>query len=254
VSHHSHPGAIPPTARSTGDGARLPDERHIPAGAHFDRIAALYNASLPAHVVRHYLEKRVDFVRSWLPLPARLLDVGCGTGLLAQRLALEGYEVVGLDPSHGMLLQGGSNLRYVQGDGAVLPFGDAAFDGTITVAALHHIFEPAKVAATVGEMLRVTRPGGRVVIWDHNPLNPYWPFLMRRLPQDDEDTRLVPAGEIVHALHAAGAHDLRVVRSGWVPDFAPRWALPGFQGLEALLERVPLVRELAAHNVVVVRR
>ena len=222
----------------------------LPADTHFDRIAALYNASLPPHVVRHYLEKRVRFVRDLLPPPASLLDVGCGTGLLAQRLAREGYQVAGLDPSHGMLLQGGAALRYVQADGAALPFPDGVFDGAVTVAALHHIFEPRKVAATIGEMLRVTRPGGRVVIWDHNPLNPYWPLLMRRLLQDEEDTRLVPAGEILRAVRAAGARHVEVVRSGWVPDFAPRWALGAFQALEGVLERLPLVRELSAHNVV----
>jgi SAM-dependent methyltransferase len=225
----------------------------VPPGAHFDSIAALYNASLPPHVVRHYLEKRVAFVRGRVPAPARLLDVGCGTGLLAQRLSQQGYEVVGLDLSYGMLLQGSAALRYVQGDGAALPFGDGAFDGAVTVAALHHIFEPAKVASTIREMLRVTRSGGAVIIWDHNPLNPYWPFLMRRLPQDDEDTRLVPAGEILRAVRAAGADAVEVVRSGWVPDFTPRWGLPAVQVAEAALERLPLVRELSAHNVVVAR-
>jgi SAM-dependent methyltransferase len=152
-----------------------------------------------------------------------------------------------------MLLQGGQALQYVQGDGARLPFPDGAFDGAVTVAALHHMFDPRTVAASIGEMLRVTRPGGTVIIWDHNPLNPYWPLLMRRLPQDDEDTRLVPAGEILRAVQVAGARDVRVVRCGWVPDFAPRWALGGFQRLETLLEALPLARELSAHNVVVAR-
>jgi SAM-dependent methyltransferase len=226
----------------------------VPPGAHFDRIAALYNASLPPHVVRHYLEKRVAFVRSRVPPPARVLDVGCGTGLLAQRLSREGYDVVGLDLSYGMLLQGSAALRYVQGDGAALPFPDHAFDGAVTVAALHHIVKPTKVASTIREMLRVTRPGGAAIIWDHNPLNPYWPFLMRRLPQDDEDTRLVPAGEILCVVRAAGADAVEVVRSGWVPEFTPCWGLPAVQAAEAALERLPLVRELSAHNVVVAHR
>src|SRR5919202_2751729 len=226
----------------------------LPPGAHFDEIAALYNASLPPHVVRHYLQKRVRFVRERLPSPALVVDVGCGTGLLAQRLAGQGYDVVGLDLSLGMLLQGGQALRYAQGDAAALPFPDAAFDGAVTVAALHHIFEPAKVAATIGEMVRVTRPGGIVVIWDHNPLNPYWPLLMRRLPQDDEDTRLVPAGEILRAVRAAGADDVEVVRSGWMPDFAPRWATGAFEIAETMLEMLPLVKELSDHNVIVVWR
>ena len=228
--------------------------RLVGPGTHFDQIAALYNASLPPHVVRHYLLKRVHFVRAQVPPPARLLDVGCGTGLLAQRLAQEGYAVVGLDLSYGMLLQGGRRLRYVQGDGAALPFPDASFDATVTVAALHHIFEPRAVAATIREMLRVTRPGGAAIIWAHSPLNPYWPLLMRRLPQDQEDTRLVPAGEIQRAVWAGGASHVEVVRCGWVPDFVPRWALPLAQRLEGALEATPVVKQFGAHNVVVAWR
>jgi SAM-dependent methyltransferase len=223
-------------------------------GAHFDQIAALYNASLPPHVVRHYLTKRVRFVREQLPPPARLLDVGCGTGLLARTLSRAGYDLVGLDLSYGMLLQGSRRLRYVQGDGAALPFPDGSFDGAVTVAALHHIFEPTAVAATIREMLRVTRPGGAAIIWDHNPLNPYWPILMRRLPQDQEDTRLVPAGEIQRAVWDAGAVHVEIVRRGWVPDFLPAWTLPATQRLEAVLEAAPVVKQLGAHNVIVAWR
>ena len=109
-----------------------------------------------------------------------------------------------------MLLQGSAALRYVQGDGADLPFPDGAFDGAVTVAALHHIFRASQGGRRPSrEMLRVTGPAASMIIWDHNPLNPYWPFLMRRLPQDDEDTRLVPAGEILRALDTAGADDVR---------------------------------------------
>ena len=85
----------------------------------FDRIATEYDESLPAHVVEHYLAKRVAFVTEECP-PAghpRLLDVGCGTGVLAARLGAHGYEVTGLDPSEGMLdvLTGRANQPKVYG-------------------------------------------------------------------------------------------------------------------------------------------
>jgi ubiquinone/menaquinone biosynthesis C-methylase UbiE len=70
--------------------------------SHFDLIAHAYDASLPAHVVEHYLRKRTAFVARLRP-SGSVLDVGCGTGALAQRLAERGYEVVGADPSAGML-------------------------------------------------------------------------------------------------------------------------------------------------------
>ena len=52
----------------------------------FDRIAHEYDESLPPHVVEHYLAKRVRYIGEHCP-SGRLLDVGCGTGVLAGRLA-----------------------------------------------------------------------------------------------------------------------------------------------------------------------
>ena len=54
--------------------------------SNFDRIAGIYDESLPAHVVDHYLEKRARFVIEHCPRGSAL-DVGCGTGALAIRLA-----------------------------------------------------------------------------------------------------------------------------------------------------------------------
>ena len=75
---------------------------------------------------------------------------------------------------------------------------------------------------TLPEMVRVTRPGGHILIWDHNPLNPYWSLLMRRVPQDIGAERLVPMAEIVDGLRAAGADVVRADRLGLMPDFVPR--------------------------------
>ena len=55
-------------------------------GAHgqtdFDAVADAYDESLPEHVVEHYIDKRVTFIRQHVAL-GRVLDVGCGTGVLA---------------------------------------------------------------------------------------------------------------------------------------------------------------------------
>ena len=70
--------------------------------SHFDTIAGEYDAALPAHVVEHYLRKRTAYVVAHCP-PGRGLDVGCGTGVLAARLARAGWTMTGADPSGGML-------------------------------------------------------------------------------------------------------------------------------------------------------
>jgi len=203
-----------------------------PAGGQtdFDAIAAEYDESLPAHVVEHYLTKRVAFVRRHVP-PGPALDLGCGTGLLAERLADAGYDVVGLDPSRGMLAQlrrRRPGLPAVAAGGTALPFADGVFALTLCVAVMHHVAEPDAVRRTLTEMARVTRPGGHVLVWDHNPRNPYWPLLMRRVPQDTGAERLIPEEEIVAGLTAGGARPVLTAQVGLVPDFAPRSLLGSF--------------------------
>jgi len=226
------------------------------SSSHFDAIASDYDASLPAHVVEHYLRKRVAFVLAHCPR-GRALDVGCGTGVLAARLAGAGYDMAGIDPSDGMLevLRARTPaVEAVRADGTDIPFPDESFDLVLCVAVMHHIADPAAVRATLAEMTRVTRPGGRILVWDHNPRNPYWRILMARVPQDTGEERLVPERELLDGLGAAGARILLSDQLGLVPDFVPRAALPAAAAAERAVERTPLARRLCAHNVILAER
>ena len=105
-----------------------------------------------------------------------------------------GYEVAGLDPSGGMLevlRERAPEVAAVQGSATEMPFGDGEFDLSLSVATMHHIADPVAVRDALAEMVRVVQPGGRIIVWDHNPRNPYWPYLMKRVPQDRGDERLV---------------------------------------------------------------
>jgi len=222
------------------------------SSSHFDAIAGVYDESLPAHVARHYLERRVAFIRRHCP-PGRALDVGCGTGVLAARLAAAGWQTTGVDPSAGMLKQLRARwpaVTAVQATGTDLPFDDGVFDAVVTVATLHHVAAAPDVRAMLAELVRVTRPAGRIVVWDHNPRNPYWPVVMSRVPQDTGDERLIPEREVLAGLHGAGARVLAARQLGWMPDFVPPRALPAVAIAERTLERTPLLRRLGAHNVV----
>ena len=223
----------------------------------FDRIAAVYDDSLPPHVVAHYLDKRVRYLTDHSRSGSIGLDVGCGTGVLAQRLAAAGYEMVGLDPSGGMLevlAERAPDVRGVRGSGTEMPFDDGSFDLVFTVAAMHHIADPAQVRTTLGEMVRVTRPGGRIVIWDHNPRNPYWNRLMAKVPQDDGTERLIPEAEILDGLEAAGGLPISSEQLGLIPDFVPPSMLRAAARFERVAERTPGLRRLCAHNVVLATR
>jgi ubiquinone/menaquinone biosynthesis C-methylase UbiE len=222
------------------------------SNSHFDTIAHEYDVSLPAHVVEHYLRKRSAFVVEHCPR-GEALDVGCGTGVLAERLAQAGYVMTGVDPSEGMLdvlRRRTDTVEAVQGSGTDLPFDDDSFDLALTVAVMHHIAEPVDVAGTLAEMVRVIRPGGSVLIWDHNPRNPYWSSLMARVPQDTGDERLIGADEIIGGLTAAGARITVATQRGLVPDFTPAVAVGLAAAIERAVERRPVLRRFAAHNVI----
>ncbi len=222
------------------------------SSSHFDSIAAVYDESIPAHVAEHYRKKRTAFVVAHCPR-GEGLDVGCGTGVLAERLAGAGYEMVGVDPSAGMLeiLEARTPLvRPVPASGTSLPFDDDSFDLVVTVAVMHHIADPDDVRQTLAEMVRVVKPGGRVLVWDHNPRNPYWGLLMARVPQDTGEERLIPEAEFVTGLRAAGGQILRSTQLGAVPDFTPPRAIRRAAAIERAVEATPGLRRFAAHNVI----
>ncbi len=95
-----------------------------------------------------------------------LLDVACGTGLMAveaARILGTAENITCLDPSAGMMAEAKKKLpaRFVQGYADALPFPDASFDFLTMGYALRHV---ADLHATMREYHRVLRPGGRVLI------------------------------------------------------------------------------------------
>jgi demethylmenaquinone methyltransferase/2-methoxy-6-polyprenyl-1,4-benzoquinol methylase len=117
-----------------------------------------------------------------------VLDLAAGTGTSSQPFADRGATVVPCDFSIGMLEVGKRarpGLPFAAGDATRLPFADATFDAVTISFGLRNVVDPA---AGLAEMLRVTRPGGRLVVCEFShPTNRvfrqvYLEYLMRALP------------------------------------------------------------------------
>ncbi|WP_163540735.1 demethylmenaquinone methyltransferase [Occultella kanbiaonis] len=105
----------------------------------------------------------------------RVLDLAAGTGTSSEDYADAGIEVVPCDFSEGMVAVGKRrrpDLAFVVGDAMALPFASDSFDVVTISFGLRNV---ADTAAGLAEMLRVTRPGGRIVICEFStPPNPAW--------------------------------------------------------------------------------
>lgn len=118
----------------------------------------------------------------------RILDLAAGTGTSSEPFRAAGAGVVPCDFSLGMLREGRRRrpyLPFVAGDAMRLPFADGSFDAVSISFGLRNVQDPA---AALAEMLRVTRPGGRLVVceFSHPTWRPfrtaYLNYLMRALP------------------------------------------------------------------------
>jgi demethylmenaquinone methyltransferase/2-methoxy-6-polyprenyl-1,4-benzoquinol methylase len=126
----------------------------------FDAIAGRYelvNKLMTLGLDTRWRRRAVADLR--LPPASVVLDIAAGTGDFTRELSRQGQRPVATDLSYGMLRAGRSLTYRVQADAAQLPFRDAGFDGVTCGYALRNFTD---LAATFGEMARVTRAGGRL--------------------------------------------------------------------------------------------
>ena len=108
---------------------------------------------------------------------ASVLEAGCGTGLLLERVARSAGEAWGVDLSGGMLAKARDRgLNVVQGSVTDLPFPDRRFDVVYSFKVLAHV---ERIREAVAEMARVTRPGGYMVLEFYNTAS--LRYLVKRL-------------------------------------------------------------------------
>jgi len=197
----------------------------------WQQAAAHYPATFAA-ATREYAAALLDAatVRSGMAV----LDLCCGTGVVAGAAATRGAIVTGLDFSPAMLAAARAAhpaLRFAEADAEALPFPDASFDSVVSNFGVHHVPRPERALA---ETLRVLRPGGCVALtcWAAPDENIAWQLLFEaiRLHGDPDAAKTPPSGgglgtaeAVQRLLSAAGFVEIGsdIVRRNW------RLAQPG---------------------------
>ena len=156
----------------------------------FDDWPARYDEWFETPIGRAVRKHEAELIGEFLSPQAgeRVLDAGCGTGVFTLDILAAGASVVGLDISGPMVSVAHKKTRgypfsAVQGDMLRLPFRDNYFDKAVSITALEFIKDAGRA---VGELFRVTRPGGRVVVATLNSLSS-WAARRKTEPQGNEE-------------------------------------------------------------------
>ena len=253
------------TSRRPDSSDSGPATDALPPPGSLRRSVALFRAfrveqTDPAHFYGLLAADSVREVSRFADLAGScVLDVGGGPGYFADAFTAAGARYAAVDADAGELTAAGQpGTNTVQASGLALPLANGSVDVCYSSNVLEHVPEPTAMAE---EMLRVTRPGGTVVIswttwyspWGGHETSP-WHYLggryaadryerrVGRRPKNDVGRSLFPTHAAPMLRWARARVDAELVAA--YPRYHPRWL--------RWMARVPGVREVAVWNLVLV--
>jgi len=171
----------------------------------FDQFATDYrqihneNLKLAGADSHYFSEFKVKWLREFLSkqMPAHILDLGAGDGTCLQYFSqnFPNAQMKGIDISELSIQEAAAkNLPQTEVkvyDGTHIPYPDNTFDLTLVATVMHHIrfdLHPPLMK----EAYRTLKPGGKMVIWEHNPYNPVTCHMVNTCPFDEDAVLLAP--------------------------------------------------------------
>jgi trans-aconitate methyltransferase len=218
--------------------------------AEFDRFADEYletharNIAVSGESPEYFARYKIDEIRRvWTkegrPEPRTILDFGAGIGNSVPHFhrAFPGAEIIATDVSERSLaiakrrFDGMARFELYSGEGPIAP--DGGVDLAFSACVFHHI-EPGEHVELLARLRRTLAPGGVLVIFEHNPVNPVTQHIVATC-EFDEHAVLIPSGLLRRRHLDAGFARVDVAYTGFFPG-----PLASLRGLEPLMKHLPI--------------
>jgi SAM-dependent methyltransferase len=153
-------------------------------------------AELIKELADHFFERPGDI---------RILDIGCGIGLMDHYLSRKFNNLFGVDVERGIIEKAkeyNPGVCYKLYDGTNMPFEDGSMDVVFAINVMHHV-PPDRWQIFTNEMFRITKRGGFALVFEHNPRNPLTRLAVSKC-EFDQDAKLLHKKEVEKLFFSSG--------------------------------------------------
>ena len=216
---------------------------------------AVWNWASPAGKVR--ANRRAAYFSNLGKYKAgdKLLEIGCGTGLFTGKVYdATKADIVAVDISEDLLeiaRKTYPNVQFKIDDAMNLSFQPNSFDGVFGSSILHHL----DMKRAMEEIYRVLKPGGNAVFAEPNMVNPQIfiqknvPFIKKALGDSPDETAVV-RWKMKKMMQEIGFKNVRIFPYDFLHPYTPTFLIPVVNGIGKIVEKIPLLREIAGSHII----
>lgn len=191
---------------------------------------------------------------------SHVLEIGCGTGLFTKELARTNNTILAIDISDALIMKAkerisSTNVNFIVGNAYETEFKSESFDFIVGSSSLHHL----EVDSALEEFSRILRSGGKMMFTEPNMMNPQValikkvPFIKYRAGDSPDETAFF-RWQIAKKIRLHNFVDVSVEPFDFMHPQTPSWLLNLTDRLTIILEKCPLIREVAGSLIIQCRK
>jgi 2-polyprenyl-3-methyl-5-hydroxy-6-metoxy-1,4-benzoquinol methylase len=220
-----------------------------------ENAESVWNWSSPAGQVRADRRAKYFVDVAKITRTDKVLEIGCGTGLFTNKVYVQtGASITATDLSSDLLNQAKSKypqINFVIEDAMRMSFPDNSFDVVFGSSVLHHL----DMKSSLVEIYRVLKKNGRMVFAEPNMLNPQIliqknvPYIKEKLGDSPDETAIV-RWKFSNMMREAGFRNVRIFPYDFLHPVTPAALIPLVNSIGKIVEKIPLLREIAGSVII----